>query len=93
MFPVLTDAQIGRAELHATRRSLAARETTFELGTADPGIHTVLSGALEVVRPWAAGLLGNALTLRAILGCEPRTPRAYFEDLAQSAKGSRHVGG
>jgi thioredoxin reductase (NADPH) len=55
MFPVLTDAQIARAELHATRRSLAAGETTFELGTADPGIHIVLSGAREVVRPWAAG--------------------------------------
>ena len=55
MFPVLTDAQIARVGLHATRRSLAAGETTFELGTADPGIHIVLSGALEVVRPWAAG--------------------------------------
>lgn len=40
----------------------------------------------------AHGLLGNALTLRAILGREPRTLRAYFEELAQSAKGSRHVG-
>jgi uncharacterized protein YbjT (DUF2867 family) len=28
------------------------------------------------------GLLGNALTLRAILGREPRTLRAYFEELA-----------
>jgi len=55
MFPVLTDAQVARAELHATRRSLAAGETTFELGTADPGIHIVLSGALEVIGPWAAG--------------------------------------
>jgi hypothetical protein len=27
-------------------------------------------------------LLGNALTLRAILGREPRTLRAYFEELA-----------
>ncbi len=28
------------------------------------------------------GLVGNALTLRAILGREPRTLRAYFEELA-----------
>lgn len=28
------------------------------------------------------GLKGNALTLRAILGREPRTLRAYFEELA-----------
>jgi thioredoxin reductase (NADPH) len=55
MFPVLTDAQIARVELHATRRPFAAGETTFELGTADPGIHVVLSGVLEVVRPGAAG--------------------------------------
>ena len=27
-------------------------------------------------------LLGNPLTLRAILGREPRTLRAYFEELA-----------
>jgi len=27
------------------------------------------------------GLLGNALTLRAILGCEPRTLEAYFHEL------------
>jgi uncharacterized protein YbjT (DUF2867 family) len=30
-------------------------------------------------------LLGNALTLRAILGREPRTLRAYFEELAGAA--------
>ena len=29
-------------------------------------------------------LLGNALTLRAILGREPRTLRSYFEELATS---------
>lgn len=32
------------------------------------------------------GLLGNALTLRAILGREPRTLRAYFEELAAQSK-------
>lgn len=32
------------------------------------------------------GLLGNARTLRAILGREPRTLRAYFEELAAQAK-------
>jgi uncharacterized protein YbjT (DUF2867 family) len=31
------------------------------------------------------GLRGNALTLRAILGREPRTFRAYFEELADKA--------
>lgn len=30
-------------------------------------------------------LLGNALTLRAILGREPRTLQAYFQELASGA--------
>lgn len=30
-----------------------------------------------------AGLLGSALALRTILGREPRTLRAYFEELAR----------
>jgi len=34
-------------------------------------------------------LLGNALTLRAILGREPRTLRAYFEELAGTKPASR----
>jgi uncharacterized protein YbjT (DUF2867 family) len=33
------------------------------------------------------GLRGNALTLRAVLGREPRTLRAYFEELASGAGG------
>ena len=35
------------------------------------------------------GLRGNALTLRAILGREPRTLHAYFEELAASAEGKK----
>ncbi|HBR1759103.1 TPA: NmrA/HSCARG family protein [Klebsiella pneumoniae] len=34
-----------------------------------------------------SGLLGNPLTLRSILGREPRTLRAYFEELAQVRPG------
>jgi hypothetical protein len=34
------------------------------------------------------GLLGNALVLRAILGREPRTLKAYLEELAASARTS-----
>jgi hypothetical protein len=33
------------------------------------------------------GLLGNPLVLRAILGREPRTLRAYFEELAAEPGG------
>ena len=35
------------------------------------------------------GLLGNPLALRAILGREPRTLRAYFEELASTVGLSR----
>lgn len=43
---------------------------------------------LEAMFGWydRHGLLGNPLTLRAILGREPRTLRAYFEELAASSE-------
>ena len=40
--------------------------------------------ALERMFAWydQRGLMGNALTLRAVLGREPRTLRHFFEELA-----------
>jgi hypothetical protein len=38
------------------------------------------------------GLVGNAQTLRAILGREPRSLRSYFEELARTNSWSAHVG-
>lgn len=35
-----------------------------------------------------SGLRGNSLTLRAILGREPRTLRTYFEELAKAKRGN-----
>ena len=55
MFPRLSDAQIARIALHAKRRSVAAGEILFEQGVPDAGLHVVLSGTLEVVRPGIAG--------------------------------------
>ena len=45
--------------------------------------------ALETMFDWydRCGLQGNALTLRAILGREPRTLRAFFTELAAVAEG------
>ncbi len=57
-YPHLTDAQIARVALHAKRRKVAAGELIFEQGGANTGIHVVLSGALQVVRP---SLLGEDL--------------------------------
>jgi hypothetical protein len=50
-----------------------------------------LGEAASAMRPMFAhydhhGLVGNSLTLRAILGREPRTLRAYFEDLARKSE-------
>ena len=44
--------------------------------------------ALEKMFDWydSQGLLGNAITLRAILDREPRTLRAYIEELATSSR-------
>jgi len=52
-----------------------------------------LGEAASVMRPMFAhydhhGLVGSALTLRAILGREPRTLRAYFEELARKNEGA-----
>lgn len=43
------------------------------------------AGALDVM-VGALGLRGNALTLAATLGREPRTLRAHFEELVADAK-------
>ena len=56
MFPTLTDAQVARIALHATRRRAASGEIMFEQGASSVGIYVVLSGALEVIRP---GLVGD----------------------------------
>jgi thioredoxin reductase (NADPH) len=55
MFPKLSDAQIERITPHGVRRHVAAGETLFAQGDVDTGIHVVLSGALEIVRPGVGG--------------------------------------
>ena len=47
-----------------------------------------MAGGLKRMFDWYDnhGLLGSALTLRAILGREPRTLRAYIEELAATAQ-------
>jgi thioredoxin reductase (NADPH) len=56
MFPKLSEAQIARIMPRGLRRHVAAGETLFTQGEALTGIHVVLSGALEIVRP---GVLGE----------------------------------
>jgi thioredoxin reductase (NADPH) len=58
MFPRLGDAQIARVAAHARRRTVAAGEVLFSQGEVNAGIHVVLSGSLEIVRP---NMLGEDL--------------------------------
>jgi len=55
MFPRLSAAQIARIATYAKRRSVAPGEILYEQGAPDAGIHVVLSGSLEAVRPGIAG--------------------------------------
>jgi thioredoxin reductase (NADPH) len=55
MFPKLSEPQIARVAQHATRRRVEAGEILFQQGDDISGIHVVLSGALEIVRPGIAG--------------------------------------
>lgn len=55
-----------------------------EAGTVDPGRIPNLEEPMRRMFDWydERGLLGNPLTLRAILGREPRGLRAYLQELA-----------
>jgi thioredoxin reductase (NADPH) len=58
MFPALTDAQLQRVARYGERRRVSAGELLFDQGASALGIHVVLSGALEIVRP---GIVGDDL--------------------------------
>jgi thioredoxin reductase (NADPH) len=58
VFPKLNDAQLQRIARYGERRHALAGEILFEQGAAALGIHVVLSGAVEIVRP---GILGDEL--------------------------------
>ena len=58
VFPKLTDAQLERIGRYGERRHVSAGEILYEQGASALGIHVVLSGAVEIVRP---GILGEEL--------------------------------
>jgi thioredoxin reductase (NADPH) len=55
VFPRLTDAQLARVARYGQRRHVQTGEILFDQGTAPLGIHVILSGAVEIVRPGIAG--------------------------------------
>lgn len=80
--------QHNRLEVAALMSEVLGKPITA--GNADPSKVSEAPGPDGQVSPMQKmfawydhhGLLGNALTLRAILGRKPRTLRAYFEELA-----------
>jgi uncharacterized protein YbjT (DUF2867 family) len=60
------------------------RAATLDLPGAANGANQSSPSPMEMMFDWYDhhGLLGNSLTLRAILGREPRTLRAYLQELA-----------
>jgi uncharacterized protein YbjT (DUF2867 family) len=91
-FELCADGQLDRRDVAALIGDVLGRK--IEAARIDPAR---LGAEAKPLRPMFAhydqhGLVGNALTLRAILGCEPRTLRAYFEDLAKTTQRRRDVG-
>jgi thioredoxin reductase (NADPH) len=58
VFPKLTDAQLQRIVRYGEQRHVRAGEILFEQGASALGIHVILGGALEIVRP---GIVGDEL--------------------------------
>lgn len=85
-FELCSEGWLDRHEVAALIGDVLRRE--IKARRVDP---TTLGDAAEPMRPMFDhydhhGLCGNAMTLRAILGREPRMLRAYFEKLAGRAR-------
>jgi uncharacterized protein YbjT (DUF2867 family) len=85
-FELCADGKLSREEVAELIAEVAGRE--IRAHRIDPD---TLGDDANAMRPMFAyydhhGLVGSSLTLRAILGREPRTLRAYFEELARKSK-------
>jgi uncharacterized protein YbjT (DUF2867 family) len=89
-FELCADGELNRQEVAALMADVTGGEVRAV--RIDPDM---LGDAASAMRAMFAhyddhGLVGSSLTLRAILGREPRTLRAYFEELARkSERGSQ----
>ena len=92
-FELCADGELNRSEVAALIGQVIGREVRAD--RIDPG---TLGPGATAMRPMFAhydhhGLLGSSLTLRAILGREPRKLRAYFEELARQSAHLPHRAG
>jgi uncharacterized protein YbjT (DUF2867 family) len=85
-FELCSDGELNRHDVAALISEILGRQIKAE--RIDPDS---LGDSAKPMRPMfehydRVGLVGNPLTLRAILGREPRTLRAYFAELAVTEK-------
>jgi uncharacterized protein YbjT (DUF2867 family) len=85
-FELCADGKLNREEVAELIAEVTGRE--IRAHRIDPD---TLGDEANAMRPMFAhydhhGLVGNSLILRAILGREPRTLRAYFEELARKSE-------
>jgi uncharacterized protein YbjT (DUF2867 family) len=85
-FELCADGKLSREDVAELIAEVTGREVRAH--RTDPD---TLGEAANAMRPMFAhydhhGLVGSSLTLRAILGREPRTLRAYFEELARKSE-------
>jgi len=89
-YELCSEGHLNRIELAQLMSEVLGRPVCAERidpATAAAGAGELGEG-LKKMFDWydSQGLLGNATTLRAILGREPRTLRAYIEELAVSSR-------
>jgi uncharacterized protein YbjT (DUF2867 family) len=85
-FELCADGKLNREDVAELIANVTGRE--IRAGRIDPD---TLGDEANAMRPMFAhydhhGLVGSSLTLRAILGREPRTLRAYFEELVRKSE-------
>jgi uncharacterized protein YbjT (DUF2867 family) len=90
-FELCADGEFSREDVAELIAEITGRE--IRAHRTDPD---TLGEAANAMRPMFAhydhhGLVGSSLTLRAILGREPRTLRAYFEELARKSEGATNA--
>ena len=54
IYPTLTPAQLDRVAAHGRRRHVAAGEVLVQPGESASRVFIVVSGRIDVVRPWAS---------------------------------------
>lgn len=95
-FELASEIPRNRVEVAQIISDVLGREIRAEVLTPQPpkgGAPDPQQAAMKPMLQWydTHGLMGNALTLQAILGRHPRTMRSYFEELASASEQTTQV--